>query len=148
MTEVHHRRLEAMYLHAPINGIHRPTIKVSDGAATVEMDVQEHHFHSAKSVHGSILFKMLDDASYFAVASLVDDVFVVTVSFTTHMTRPVLGGRLSCTGRVVHAGKNLYLAEAVVANVDGKDVARGSGSFMRSSLALDEALGYVRDSEG
>jgi uncharacterized protein (TIGR00369 family) len=140
---LHHRKLEIMYRQAPINRLYEPTIRVAEGAATIEIAVKEDYFHAAGAVHGSVLFKMLDDACFFAVASLVEDVFVLTVSFTTYLTRPVTGGRLTSQGRVVHAGKNLFLAEAVLAATGGKDVARGNGSFMRSAIPLTEQLGYA-----
>jgi acyl-coenzyme A thioesterase PaaI-like protein len=46
------------------------------------------------------------------------------------------------TGRVVHQTKRLFLAECVV-SVEGKIVARGSGSFMRSATRLDGQIGYI-----
>jgi len=145
MSDVHHRKLEAMYLRAPINRFYQPTIAIASGQASVEIDVREEFFHAAKAVHGSVLFKMLDDACFFAVASLVPDVFVVTASFTTYMTRPVTDGRLVSKGRVVHAGKGTLIAEAVLSLVGGKEVARGSGSFQKTAIALDESLGYTRE---
>jgi uncharacterized protein (TIGR00369 family) len=143
MSDLHHRKLETMYRRAPINRLYEPAIVIAEGTATIEIGVKDEYFHAARAVHGSVLFKMLDDACFFAVASLVDDVFVLTVSFTTYLTRPVTGGRLTSVGRVVHAGKTLLLAEAVVSSVGGKDVARGSGSFTRSSIPLTEELGYA-----
>jgi len=142
MNTAHYRKLETMYRRAPVNRLYEPAIAIEDGAATIEIAVKPEYFHAAGAVHGAILFKMLDDACFFAAASQVQDVFVLTVSFTTYMTRPVTEGRLKSHGRVVHAGKNLLLAEAVLSVVGGKEVARGNGSFMRSSIALTEQLGY------
>ena len=143
MSSVHYRKLETMYRRAPVNRLYEPAIAIEDGAATVEIAVKQDYFHAAGAVHGAVLFKMLDDACFFAAASMVDDVFLLTVSFTTYMTRPVTEGRLTSRGCVVHAGKNLLLAEAVVSVVGGKEVARGNGSFMRSAIALTEELGYA-----
>jgi uncharacterized protein (TIGR00369 family) len=142
MSDAHFRKLEAMYRRAPINRIYQPSIEVASGTATIGIEVKEELFHAANAVHGSVLFKMLDDACFFAVSSLVTDVFVLTVSFVTYLTRPVASGRIASTGRVVHAGKNLLLAEAVVTTPGGKEVARGSGSFMKSSTALTPEIGY------
>ena len=36
-------------------------------------------------MHGSVYFKALDDAAYFAVSSLVTDYLLVTVSFNLHL---------------------------------------------------------------
>ena len=93
-------------------------------------------------MHGSVYFKMLDDACFFAVASLVEDVFVLTTSFTTYFTRPIASGRVTSRGKVVHAGKTVFLAEAEVFGEDGKSIGRGNGAFMKSTTPLGPALGY------
>jgi acyl-coenzyme A thioesterase PaaI-like protein len=46
-------------------------------------------------------------------------------------------------GRVVHRSRNLFLAEAELHDGRQRQVARGSGSFMRSAIALSADLGYV-----
>jgi uncharacterized protein (TIGR00369 family) len=139
----HHRKLERMYLRAPINRqIYDPTIEIADGEATIAIDVHEKYFHAANAMHGSVYFKMLDDACFFAVASLVGDVFVLTTSFTTYFTRPVTSGRITSRGKVVHGGKNVLLAEAEVFGADGKSIGRGNRAFMKSTIALGPPLGY------
>ncbi len=142
MNEPHARRLENMYLGAPINRLYEPSIRVSEGAAEIAMAVAPTFFHAAGALHGSVYFKMLDDACFFAVSSLVEDVFVLTTSFTTYLTRPVSSGRLVARGRVVHAGKTMFLAEGVLATDDGAEVGRGNGAFLRSRVALGKELGY------
>jgi uncharacterized protein (TIGR00369 family) len=142
MNVDHYRKLEAMYLGAPINRLYRPTIAIGEGTAEVAIDVAPSFFHAAGALHGSVYFKLLDDACFFAVNSLVEDVFVLTSSFTSYMTRPVTGGSLTARGRVVHSGKTLFLAEAEIVNSDGKSVGRGNGAFTRSRIALGPEIGY------
>jgi uncharacterized protein (TIGR00369 family) len=139
----HHRKLERMYVGAPISRLYEPTIEVADGATTIAMVAKPEFFHAAAALHGSYLFKLLDDACFFACSSLVEDVFVLTVSFTTYFTRPASKGRLTSRGRVVHRGKNLLLAEAVITDEAGKEVGRGNGSFMRSAIQLTPEIGYA-----
>jgi acyl-coenzyme A thioesterase PaaI-like protein len=74
---------------------------------------------------------------------LVPDVFVLTVSFNIYLTRPVSAGELKATGRVVHRSQRLFIAESELLNAEGQEVARGSGAFMRSTIALSPELGYV-----
>jgi uncharacterized protein (TIGR00369 family) len=138
----HHVALQNMYLAAPINAFYRPAIAVSDGAATIEIEVSERLFHSAGAVHGSVYFKMLDDAAFFAASSLEREVFLLTTSFTTYLTRPIASGRLRSVGRVVNRTKLQFIAEAVVCDSDGNEVGRGSGVFVRGRLQLDKARGY------
>ncbi len=88
----HFAALERMYMAGPINRLYRPEISVSEGGAVVEMDVSEDFFHAGRSLHGSVYFKMLDDAAFFAANSLEREVFVLTASFTTRFRRPVRGG--------------------------------------------------------
>jgi acyl-coenzyme A thioesterase PaaI-like protein len=64
--------------------------------------VRPEFFHAAHAVHGSVYFKALDDAAFFAVNSLVTDVFVLTASYNLYLTRPVTEGALRAVGRVVH----------------------------------------------
>lgn len=131
-----------MYLGAPVNALYEPAITIGDGIAEVTIPVKPSFFHAAGALHGSAYFKVLDDACFFAVASKVEDVFVLTVGFTTYLTRPVTRGALTGRGRVVHAGKTLFLAESVLSDDEGVEVARGNGSFMRSKIALGPELGY------
>src|SRR5262245_11969392 len=146
MNVAHFRTLERMYLIAPINRLYQPTIAIGEGTAEIEIQAAPTFFHAAGALHGSVYFKMLDDACFFAVNSLVEDVFVLTTSFTTYFTRPVTGGRLIARGRVVHAGKSVLLAEAHLEGSDGKEVGRGNGSFMKSRIPLSSLAGYSADS--
>jgi uncharacterized protein (TIGR00369 family) len=139
----HFQALEAMYVNGPINQFFRPLIHVEEGAAEIRMAVRPDMHHAAHAAHGAVYFKMLDDASFFAVQSLVADTFVLTVSFQVYLLAPVVDGEMVATGRVVHRTKRLFLAESVV-HVAETVVARGNGNFMRSGTRLDEHVGYVK----
>jgi uncharacterized protein (TIGR00369 family) len=138
----HFQALEAMYANGPINRFFRPLIHVGEGAAEIRMAVRADMHHAAHAAHGAVYFKMLDDAAFFAVQSLVTDTFVLTVSFQLYLLAPVADGEMVATGKVVHQTKRLFLAESVVA-VGDKVIARGNGSFMRSGTRLDEKVGYT-----
>ncbi len=142
-AEEHYRKLERLYTSAPINAWYRPTIQVGDGTAEIAMDMRSEFFHAAHAVHGSVYFKALDDAAFFAVNSLVPEVFVLTASFTIYLTRPIAGGSMRSVGRVVHRSKNLFIAESELVNDEGRQIGRGSGTFMRSAIPLDERVGYA-----
>jgi acyl-coenzyme A thioesterase PaaI-like protein len=68
----HYRRLEKMYLAAPVNAFYSPSIWISHAQAEITVNVKPEFFHAADAVHGSVYFKMLDDSSFFAVNSLVE----------------------------------------------------------------------------
>ena len=102
----HFRALEAMYQAAPINEFYKPTMQVEEGEATIEIDVKREFYHAAHAVHGSSYFKMLDDAAFFAANSLEPEVFVLTTSFTTYITRPISEGKMIAKGKVVNRNKS------------------------------------------
>ena len=134
-----------MYTCAPLNAHYNPTMHISDGRAEVTIPVRRELFHTANAVHGALYFKCLDDAAFFAVNSLVDDVFVLTVSFDLYLTRPISGGEMKATGRVVYRSRQLFVAEAELADQDGREIGRGSGTFMRSAIPLWPDIGYEQE---
>ena len=142
-ADEHYHRLERLYHRAPINEYYRPRLTVGDGRAELVIPVRPEFFHAAGAVHGSVYFKALDDAAFFAANSLVKDVFVLTASFNLYLTRPISEGELRAAGRVVHRSLRLILAESELTDARGRAIARGSGSFMRSEIRLGPKMGYV-----
>ena len=143
--EDHYRKLERMYLlSAPIS----TEIYKGIGAtilherAEISWPVSDKFFHAAHSLHGSVYFKLLDDAAFFAVNSIVQDVFVYTVTFNTQILRPVTGGVIRSVGELKFKSTNLFIADATLYDENNKLVGRGSGSFMKSKIALTEEIGY------
>jgi uncharacterized protein (TIGR00369 family) len=142
ITADHYRKLERMYASAPVTQWYGATIRVDDGAAEVEIPIRQDFHHAAHAVHGSVYFRALDDAAFFAANSRVGDAFVLTVSFTVHFMRPVKEGVIRARGRVVHGGGRLFTAESQLYDQDGALLGQGSGVFTRSSIALDASVGY------
>jgi uncharacterized protein (TIGR00369 family) len=143
MTEdPHFLALQNMYLAAPINEFYLPRIEISEAEATIEIEVSRKLFHAGGAVHGSVYFKILDDAAFFAANSLEREFFVLTTSFTTYLTRPVSMGRLRSVGRVVNRNRSQFIAEAVVYDSEDHEIGRGTGMFVRSKLPLSETQGY------
>src|SRR5262245_52027114 len=139
----HHRKLERLYAAAPISCWYGASIAIGDGRSEVRIPVRSEFHHAANAVHGSVYFRALDDAAFFAANSRVRDVLVLTVSFTVHFARPVTSGELRAVGRVLHASGRLFLAESELLDGDGQLLGRGSGVFTRSSIPLDPAIGYA-----
>ena len=137
----HYRKLERMYLAAPINEFYLPSISISKGQAEIQTEVRPDFFHAAGSLHGSVYFKLLDDAAFFAVNYLEDEYFVLTVSFNIYLTRPVFKGLLVAKGQVITRSANHFVAESIL-TVGDKEVARGSGSFLRSRINLADVESY------
>jgi len=140
--EEHFRKLERMYLSAPVNEYYAPEIHISKGEAQVTIPVRPDFFHAANAVHGAVYFKLLDDSAFFAANSLVKDVFVLTVSYTVYFTRPVSEGVMKASGKVVQASRRLIIAESVVVDSKEREIARGSGTFLPSKISLADVIGY------
>lgn len=142
-TEEHYRCLESMYQAAPINKLYPPVMTVSDGEATIEIPLSKDYHHSAGAVHGSVYFKVLDDAAFFAANSREPEVFVLTSSFTTYITRPVSQGHMRAVGKVVNQNRSQWIVESVVYDSENREIARGNGIFVRSKVQLKDASGYL-----
>ncbi|MFT5591722.1 MAG: hypothetical protein ACI8SR_000077 [Oceanicoccus sp.] len=142
--EQHYRQLESMYQAAPVNEFYKPVMTVTQGQAEISIHTDARHHHSAGGMHGSVYFKMLDDAAWFACNSLESEVFVLTTSFTTYITRPISEGKITAVGKVVNKNNSQWIAEAILYNEEGKELARGNGIFVRSKVALANAKGYEK----
>jgi uncharacterized protein (TIGR00369 family) len=146
----HYRKLEHLYAAAPITRWYGATIEISDGRATVHIRVRPVHIrvrpeflHAAAAVHGSVYFRALDDAAFFAANSCVTDVLLLTVAFNIQFTAPVREGVISGQGRMVHAGGRILVAESELRDESGRLLAKGSGTFARSRIPLSADVGYT-----
>ena len=146
--ETHYRKLEKLYLSANVQQLFSGShIEVSHSKAMLSLPVDPKYFHGAQAIHGATYFKLLDDAAYFAVASLVTDAFIVTSSFQINLLRPVNSGTLKAVGTVRSVGKSLFVAEATLYNEKGKEVAFGTGQFMRTAQPWESLEGYSSELE-
>src|SRR4030095_9601401 len=121
-TTNHFRKLERMYLSAPVNqqiygGIE---IHISNEKAVISLPIETKFFHAAHAIHGSVYFKLLDDAAFFAVNSVVPDVFVYTVSFNVQLLRPVSAGVIKSTGELKFKSTNLFIADSTLVDENNK----------------------------
>jgi uncharacterized protein (TIGR00369 family) len=140
--EEHFARLERMYLNGPCNEYYEPGIRISEGEAEIVIPVREDFFHAARAVHGSVYFKAMDDAAFFAVNSLVEDVFVLTVSFNVNLTRPISDGRMVARGRCQGRSGDHFIAEAALTDAEGNEIGSGAGAFVTSQIPLSSEIGY------
>ncbi|MEA1962276.1 MAG: PaaI family thioesterase [Bacillota bacterium] len=141
----HYRKLERMYLAAPCNSqfYENTRIKISHEKAEISCEVLPKHFHAAGAMHGSGYFRMLNDAAYFAVNSILTDSCVYTVSFNINLTRPVNQGWIKSIGQLKFKSNRLYIAEAVLYDDKDQVLSFGTGNFMNSGRPLNEKMGYA-----
>jgi uncharacterized protein (TIGR00369 family) len=139
----HHRGLERAYAAAPVTRWMGTSVTIGDGTATVTLPVRDEFHHFAAAVHGSLYFRALDDAAFFAASSRVPDVAVLTSSFDMHLFRPVAGGTLRAEGRVLHQARRVVFAESRLVDDDGNLLASGTGTFMPTRIPLADLPGYA-----
>lgn len=140
----HFRGLEALYAEAPINRKFNSSLSIVEaGRSRIEFDITEELFHGAGAAHGTVYFKMLDDAAFYAANSLVEDMFVLTTAFNLLLTRPVHEGPLVAEGRWVSGKRRVLIAESWLTDADGEEVGRGTGTFMRSRIELSSLPAYA-----
>lgn len=139
----HWRALEGLYASAPVNTLFESRLEVvKEGLARITFEVTPACFHAAGAAHGTIYFKMLDDAAFYAANSLVSDRFLLTTAFNLLFTRPIAPGRIRAEGRWISGKRRVYVAEASLVDSDGEEVGRGTGTFMRSQFPLSSLQGY------
>jgi len=142
-ASAHHRALEHLYASAPINDtFHSKLTILEPGRAQIRFRVDENMFHAAGAVHGTLYFKMLDDAAFYAANSLVSDRFLLTTGFNLHFTKPIRAGEVIAEGKWVSGKRRVFIAEAHLVDEEGDEIGRGTGTFMRSRIALSGLPGY------
>ncbi len=142
----HYRALERLYRSAPVNRLFSSELSIEDeGRARIVFDITEDVYHAAGAAHGTIYFKMLDDAAFYAANSLVTDRFLLTTAFNLHFTKPVREGRVTASGVWVSGRRRVLVAESRLVDEEGEEIGRGTGTFMRSRIALSGLAGYASD---
>jgi uncharacterized protein (TIGR00369 family) len=143
-AEVHHRALERLYASAPINHKFGSGLAIpGEGRARITFTVTQADYHAAGAAHGTIYFKMLDDAAFYAANTLATDRFLLTTSFNLHFTKPVRAGEVIAEGTWISGKRRVFVAEARLIDHEGEEIGRGTGTFMRSRIALSSLPGYA-----
>lgn len=139
----HYRALESLYAAAPINQLFDSRLEITgSGTSRISFTIDQQAFHAAGAAHGTIYFKMLDDAAFYAANTLVTDRFLLTTQFNLLFTRPLGEGPVVAEGRWINGQRRVLIADARLIDASGEEVARGTGTFMRSRIALATLPGY------
>jgi uncharacterized protein (TIGR00369 family) len=142
-ADAHLRALERLYAAAPINRLFESRIALAEaGRSEIRFTVGGDSFHAAGAAHGTLYFKMLDDAAFYAANGLISDRFLLTTAFNLHFTKPMKAGEAIAEGRWVSGKRRVLVAEARIVDASGEECARGTGTFLRSHIALAGLAGY------
>ena len=143
-ASAHYRALESLYRHAPVNGLFESRLEIVEaGFARIRFEVSEALFHAAGAAHGTLYFKMMDDAAFYACNSLITDRFLLTTAFNLIFTRPLRTGPATAEGRWASGRRRVLVGEARLIDSEGELAASGTGTFMRSHIPLSGLPGYV-----
>ncbi len=132
-----------MYQNHPLNDFYKAKIAISDKNAVVTLVLKPKFHHAASAVHGSVYWKLLDDSAFFAVNSIVEDVIVLTASFTIYLTRPITTGTLTAKGKLANATRSQFIGESILYSDQEEEIARGTGVYIRSKIPLSPEVGYL-----
>ena len=139
----HYRSLIDMYLGAEVQkkypGIQ---LEIQNNAAAVSLDVDSSYHHAGGYLHGSVYFRILDDACYFAFMSNEKEYFYVTRSFTIDYLRPYKEGRIIAKSTEIRRVGDDYHVDGIVYSEEGKELAKGTGIFSKSRVKLNPEIGY------
>ena len=139
----HYRALESLYRHAPVNALFESELEIVEaGFARIRFEVRDALYHAAGAAHGTLYFKMMDDAAFYACNSLVTDRFLLTTAFNLLFTRPLRTGPVVAEGRWASGRRRVLVGEARLIDSEGELAASGTGTFMRSHIPLSGLPGY------
>lgn len=142
-AHLHWRALEELYASAPVNRLFKSKLTITgEGRSRIDFTVDETVHHAAGAAHGTLYFKMLDDAAFYAANTMVSDRFLLTTSFNLHFTAPIRKGPVTAEGHWVSGKRRVLVAEAHLVDAEGEEIGRGTGTFMRSHIALSGLDGY------
>ena len=111
-----------------------------EGESRWELDAEKRFHNPTGIVQGGILTALADVSMATAfISTLSPNEMFTTVELKINYLRPVSVGTISATGRVLHRGRTTGLLESVVADGNGKEVARATSTVL--VLAQREDVG-------
>lgn len=105
-------------------------VEAESGHALARIDCDERHLNPHGSVHGAVLFALIDTGMGAATMSVLEPpARCATVEIHTRFLAPVFRGPLEARIEVIRAGRRIVHLEARVHDGSGAEVCRASGSF-------------------
>lgn len=106
-------------------------VEFGEGKATLTL-VADRRFHNPMgTLHGGVMTDLADACMGIAtMTTLADGESFTTLELKMNFLRPIVEGELRAEANVVHRGRTVAVAEVVLRNGEGKDVARGTATQM------------------
>jgi hypothetical protein len=138
----HFTKLENMYLSDPANNPYDPGIRVSEGAADILIPLKKGFLEAAGSPKSAVCYKAMADSATFAVNATIANVLVRAVAFSIYMTEAAPSGMLIARGRFIGISGDHFMAESLLTDSEGVEIARGNGTFVATDTELTPKVGY------
>ena len=138
----HFTKLENMYLSDSSNNLYEPGIRLSEGSADVLIPMKKKFSDPAGTVKSPVCYKAMADAATLAVNATVANVIVKAVAFSIYMTEAVPKDLLIARGRFVGVSGDHFMAESLLTDSEGVEIARGNGTFVAGETELSPKIGY------
>jgi uncharacterized protein (TIGR00369 family) len=107
-------------------------VEMRPGEAVIEIDMRDELRQPHGLLHGGVTATLIDTAMAFAVITkLEENEKASTVDLTVHYLRPHTAGKISCTAKVVRAGKRIIKLTADVFNESGKQIATAVSTYTK-----------------
>jgi acyl-CoA thioesterase len=103
--------------------------ELTRGYARIEMPVRPEFINFEKMLHGGAVSSLLDQA-FGCCLNTLDYIHVAVQLNINFMSTVPVGATLFATGKVIHAGRSLGVAEMSVTDAQGKIIARASGTTL------------------
>ena len=128
-TPEHLERLQALFQRSSMSKTFGMTMHFDEqGRAVFEWPYDARFDHFLDDTHGCVLGALVDNAGWFAAASVYPG-WVVTAEFNVRLLEAVQRQDLRAVGSVVRRGRRLAVADVRVERADGCLIATGGGTF-------------------
>jgi uncharacterized protein (TIGR00369 family) len=105
---------------------------ISSGQVSIHLETRDELRQNLGIVHGGAIASLIDTAAAFAVITQLNiEERVSTTDLTIHYLRPVSGGRLTATARIVRGGRRLLVLSVEVTDDQQALVATAITSYIR-----------------
>ena len=107
-------------------------VDISPGEAIISFEMRDQLKQPHGILHGGITATLIDTAMAFAVITeLAEGERASTIDLTIHYLRPHTEGTVTCTAKVVRAGKRIFTLSAEAVNGKGKLIATAISTYTK-----------------
>ena len=138
----HFAKLENMYLSNSSNDSYEPGIRLSEGSADIVIPIKKKFLDPSGAAKSAVCYKVMADSAAYAVNATIANVLVKAVAFSIYMTESAPTGMLIARGRFVGVSGDHFLAESLLTDSEGVEIARGNGTFVAGGAELSPKVGY------